>query len=209
MNKIKKLYRSVLRMHLNYINRKRLNNNSFSLIAINCVGGVVSYELGLRFNSPTVNLWFSSSDYLIFLKNLKYYLCECEMKHDVEESKAHGYPVGILDDIRVYFQHYLTFEQAYEKWIERAKRVDFENLYIVMVQRDGCTEKNIKEFNELGFEHKVIFTSKEYPEFESAFHIHNSELGINEVKNLCEYQGKFTGKRILDGFDWVTFFNDK
>lgn len=29
------------------------------------------------------------------------------------------------------------------------------------------------------------------------------------VKNLCDYQSKFTGKRWLDEFDWISFLNER
>lgn len=165
--------------------------------------------MGLRFNSPTINLWFKPKDYIKFLKNLKYYLYECKMQQDVDESQKYKYPVGILDDIRIYFQHYESYESAKEKWYKRVKRINFDNLYIVMVQRDGCTEAEIEEFDELKYKHKIIFTVKNYPEYKSAYYIQNSEKDMTEVKNLCDYQGKFTGKRIFDEFDWIQFLNKR
>ena len=203
----KKVYRKILRYNLNQRNRSKLKNTDFSLLSMNCVGGVVLHELGLRFNSPTINLRFTAKDYLKFLKNLNHYLYEVDLVYSKGESLKCGFPVGRLDDISIYFQHYISFEEAKKKWFERVKRINLDNLYIVMVQRDGCTKNEVEEFDKLAFKHKVIFTSKEFPEFQSAFYIPNSEIGDNEVKNLCDYQTKLCGKRILDEFDWIEFFN--
>ena len=71
---------------------------------------MVSHELGLRFNSPTVNLWFKPGEFIKFLSRLEYYLYDCEIQRDVQSSVERGYPVGRLDDIHVYFTHYESFE---------------------------------------------------------------------------------------------------
>ena len=41
------------------------------------------------------------------------------------------YPVGMLDDIRINFMHYESFEQAKEKWIERCNRIDKSNMFVI------------------------------------------------------------------------------
>lgn len=56
---------------------------------------------------------------------------------------------------------------------------------------------------------KVIFTVKEYPQYRSAYYIPKSEVDIQNVKNLCDYQSRFTGKRWLDEFDWISFLNER
>lgn len=57
-----------------------------------------------------------------------------------------------------------------------------DNLYIIMVQKDGCTEQDICSFDSLKFKHKVIFTVKEYPQYRSAYYIPKSEVDIQNVK---------------------------
>lgn len=71
--KLSKTYRALLRHKLNLKNRKQLTNHDFTLIASNCVCGIL-HELGLRFDTPTVNLWFESEDYIKFLENMSDYL---------------------------------------------------------------------------------------------------------------------------------------
>lgn len=206
---LNKLYRKTLRRYINKKYQKNIKNKDCSIISMNCVGGVVSHELGLRFNSPTVNLWFKPKEFIRFLSHLEYYLYDCEMQIDVEVSDKCGYPVGKLDDINVYFTHYETFEQAKQKWNERLKRLKMDNIYIVMVQKDGCTEEDIHSFDNLKYKHKVIFTTKEYPQYHSTYYIPKSEEDECNLKNLCGYQSKFTGKRWLDGFDWISFLNER
>ena len=39
---------------------RRLTNLAPSILSLDCVGGVMAHDLRLRFNSPTVNLFFES-----------------------------------------------------------------------------------------------------------------------------------------------------
>ena len=135
MEKINKIYRRILRMHMDKEYQRKIKNKDCSIISMNCVGGVVSHELGLRFNSPTVNLWFTPKEFIKFLSQLEHYLYDCKIEMDEKNSEKYGYPVGKLEDIHVYFTHYETFELAKQKWIERLKRLNMDNLYIIMVQK--------------------------------------------------------------------------
>ena len=202
-------YRKILRNHISKKYKKNIKNKDCSIISMNCIGGVVSHELGLRFNSPTVNLWFEPRDYIKFLSNLEFYLFGCEIEIDEQYTKEYSYPVGKLDDIHIYFTHYESFEQAKQKWNQRLKRLNLDNIYIIMVQKDGCTKQDILSFDKLKYKHKVIFTATEYPWCNSGYHIPKSEENEDNVRNLIEFKNKFTGKRWLDEFDWISFLNKR
>lgn len=90
--KISTYYRAFLRMALNAENKKRLSNRNFTILCNNCVGGVILHELGERFNSPTVNLFFGAEDYIKFLEKLDYYLSQTL----VEVQSDKDYPVAKL-----------------------------------------------------------------------------------------------------------------
>lgn len=145
--KISKYYRSFLRRKLNAENRKRLTNKNFTVLCNNCVGGVILHELGERFNSPTVNLFFKAEDYLKFLENLDYYLKQALV--EVESEK--NYPVAKLDDITIYFMHYSSFDEAKTTWQKRVARINKNNLYVIFVQQSGCTERVLEEFDKLPY----------------------------------------------------------
>lgn len=81
------------------MNTKKLKYKDFSFISVNCLGGVISHDLGLQFLSPTINLFFESEDYIKFVENLQYYL-KLELEEDTAEE---SYPVGKLGDIRIFF----------------------------------------------------------------------------------------------------------
>lgn len=72
--RISVIYRTFMRFGLNLHNRSRLTNKNFSIICNNCVGGILYHELGLKFMSPTINLFIEAGEYISFLKKMEYYL---------------------------------------------------------------------------------------------------------------------------------------
>lgn len=88
------------------------------MICNNCIGALILKDLGLRYNSPFVNLWIKSEDYYKLCKNFKEY-----MNYDIVQvqDSSVNYPVGKLNDILIYFMQYDNFENAKLKWDERKK----------------------------------------------------------------------------------------
>lgn len=203
-------YRALLRLFMNIKNRKRLINREFSIISSNCTGGVICHELGVRFDSPFVNVHINAPDFIKILKNLHYYV-NCNMM-EVKNS-GEKYPVGRLDDVTIYGDHYADFDELKSKWEERTKRIHWDSLYVIMTERDWCRKQDIKEFDKLDYCHKVVFVSKPMPEIYSSVYIPRSEEKIqteqHKVIGLTSYTGKFTGKRYIDYFDYVGFLNEK
>lgn len=202
----KVIYRETLRWPINMANRSRLSNGNPSIISNNCNGGVICHDLGLRFNSPTVNLYFPFPDYVRFCERLEYYLSLPKPAMREGPSVAEGCPTGVLEDVMLIFVHYPTFEQARDKWFDRARRVSMNNLYLMLAQRDGCTDDDVRAFDALPYDHKVAFTSKPMHDVAcSCFLPEFVEGGC--VKVLTEYTSRFTGNRIIDAFDYVGFLN--
>lgn len=134
------------------------------------------------------------------------------IKGDMKEVTIAGinYPIGEIDGKRLYGQHYSNFDQLKYKWNERRKRINWDNVYVFMIERDGCTYKDLINFDKLPYEHKVIFTKKEYPEIKSSIVLPNSyDINNDEVNNLLVYKSKFSILRILDEYDYVSFFNNQ
>lgn len=190
--------------HKLYIMRKRrkLKNPAPTIISSNCNGGIILHDLGLRFNTPTINLYFNSIDFLKFLSDLNGYLAE-EL---VEVECEFDYPAGRLGDITIYFMHYPSFGDAKTKWDERKKRIDMNNLFIMMTEKNGCAYEMLKEFDRLPYKNKVIFTHKLYPDISSAVYMkgfeNNDEVGI-----LSDWKPGFWKRRYIDDFDYVSFLN--
>ncbi len=206
---IRTFSRKFSRKYLNRRNIKRLKNTDFSLITANCIGGVISHDLGLRFLSPTVNLFFMPEDYLKFCESLREYTALPLV--EIEPPNGEKYPCGSLGDITVYGMHYKTFEEFEHKWRERCERINFDNLYFAMSRRDNCTEDLVKRFDNLPHKNKVIFVDRPMPEIKSAFYIKGTESKNEKdsIINVLEYKGEYTGKRYIDDFDYVSFLNNR
>ena len=187
------------------IKRMRLKNKTMTVLSSNCNGAYMLHDLGCPFNSPTVNLYFLPEHFLKFVRNPEVYL-------SAEVKEVHlpdiDFPVGQLDDILLFFMHYDTFAQAKEAWVRRAGRVDMHNVYLVMTDKNGCTYEQIREFDELPYQNKVIFTHRQYREFASACYIPGFEDDA-EVGILSDWKPQLLRRRWLDDFDSVRFFNQK
>ena len=191
--------------HRIYIERKRrkLKNHNPTIIASNCNGGYILHDLGLRFNTPTINLFILATDYLKFVKNLDYYLAQ-----ELEEIESNlDYPVGKLADIRIFFMHYKSFDEAKQKWVERSKRIDKNNIFLMMTDKNVCTHDLMIEFDNLPYKNKVIFTHKPQPDIRSAVYIKGFE-SEGEVGILSDWKPGFWKRRYLDDYDYVSFLNN-
>lgn len=209
--KVSATYRRILRIKINKNNRSLLKNKDFSIIASNCVGGVITHELGLRFNTPTVNMYFEPQHFVRFCQNLPYYLNYPDFREVKDLSKEVGYPVIRLDDIVIHMVHYRSAEEAEVAWKRRAKRVNYNNLFLILVDRDGCDPETMREFDKLPYKHKAFLSYKENPEISCNVCIPDSEVCVDnqkQVRDLCQYQSKFTGLRWLDKWDYVRFLNE-
>lgn len=195
----------------NYIilKRKKLKNTDISIIASNCNGGVVSSDLGLRFNSPFVNLFLKADDFVKMLDDLKGYMEE-DLCFIQEVDSIYGqtsYPTAYLKDVKIYFMHYKSSEEALEAWNRRKMRINWDNLYVVFTDRSGCTQEILEMFDKLPYKNKVVFTHVPHPEIRSSFYVKGYEKE-EKVGILSEYQnGKYSYRRQLDQFDFVNWFN--
>lgn len=188
---------------INTRNRQMLRNKDFSLISENCNGGFILHDLGIRFNSPTVNLFFYPKDFIKYVKNLKYY---SSLKLEFIRKANINYPIGKLDDIEIYFMHYETEELAKQKWEERTKRINYDNIFILMTDRDGCTEEDLQEFDSLPYKNKVILTHLPHENIKSCFYIKGFE-DQKEIGHIYRFKNETTGKKFYDDFDYVSWFN--
>jgi len=186
--------------YTDYIRAKYDYDNNPSLICSNCIGGIIYNNLGLRFLSPTINLWMTNKDLIKLVSKLEEYVAE-EL---VDNGEYEGYPTGKLKDITLYFNHYPTFEEAKTKWNERKQRINFDNLY-VMLGDDGLSYEDIKALNSLHCKRMVVFTAKQYPELDFTFQLKKyekeSHVGFFAVRSLDGF------REFEKEFDYVNWLN--
>ena len=182
-------------------NKKRLKNTNPTIVSINCNGGTIAHDLGLRHNSQFVNLWLFSKDFIKYLSNFDYYN---SLPLVFIESSEYDYPVGMVGDIAIHFTHYSTNEEAQIKWDERKIRIDKNNMFIMMT--DKCAKEDMEAFDLLPYENKVIFTHMPYNDIKSSFYIKGFEQE-ESVGILSNYISKKSIYKWYDQFDYVEWFN--
>ena len=198
-----------LRQHYTAYQRWRLHNTNITLISSNCTGGGILRDLNLPFTSPFINLFIKPHDFIKLCENLEHYMGSAF--HDVySEPHPEGgvYPVALLDDIPIHFMHYSSAEEAFAQWEKRKARMDWDNIYILCTDRDGCTYEDLLRFDQLKYRHKAILCNQKYPEIQSAFYIPGFE-NQNSVGNIINYINDHTYKKYYDLFDYVGWFNGK
>lgn len=198
---------------LRTIDRLRLKNKNFSIICNNCIGTLIYHKHNLPFLSPTINMQISPDDYIKFCDNLKYYLSlDLEEFKECDDSwfRSIGgdrieFPVGRLGDIVIYFQHYKTFEEANRAWIRRKARINFDNLYFILLDNKPSVE-TIQKFNALEYPKKLyMYYSGEY-EFENCFKIKNLE---NTPYSWYQDMPRFwLKKKFFEQFDFEKWLSD-
>ena len=77
-----------LHNRINQSNQRRLINKTPSLICSNCTGGFIYHWLGLKFNSPFINLYLKDSDFVKALSNWEEFL-RFEIKEDLNTESRH------------------------------------------------------------------------------------------------------------------------
>lgn len=173
------------------IKRKQLRVSGFTVISQNCIGGVFCHDMGLPFQSPTVNLSFSANDFIRFVENLEHYLSlEPEFYWDEE------YPVGRLGDLKLHCVHYDTCTQAWEDWERRKKRVELNKVLVLATDRDGFDAALFERWKQISYP-KVLFTARQ--EFadhpDSVYFPEYQKLGC--VPNLIPKRGFYKGELLM------------
>lgn len=127
-----------------------------TFFSVNCWAGLLYHWLRLPFRSPTINMFITGKDFIKFLKEPGLYLdTELEFKRMRYDGYLdREYPVALCKDVELHFNHYNDFASAKAKWDERAARINWERVIVVM-----CTEDSgiAEEFSMLPYEKKMCF----------------------------------------------------
>lgn len=86
--------RRMFRFFSNIKRRHCMKNHDLSVFCNNCLAGCILHDFGIKFNSPTINLFIPFPDYIEFVKNIKYYVSA--PIHDITTDTS--YPIGWLDN---------------------------------------------------------------------------------------------------------------
>lgn len=156
LKRFRKYFLSSLRKR-NFKNIK-VNNPNVSLLTNNCVGGCIYHDLGLKFLSPTINLFIPVDDFINFVCNFEQYTLNGLL---IESTASSECPVGILmcdnlPNVEVQFIHYKTFDEAKNKWDERIQRVDLDNSYCIISSADKINDEIIEKAKKIKIPYKIL-----------------------------------------------------
>ena len=191
---LKSFYYTQKRRIVSRIVKKKVNISDVSLISQNCVGGVIYHDVKQKFLSPTINLFILPKDFIKFVNNLDYYL---SLTPKVEMGK--DYPIGTLGDVKINFMHYSSPQEALEKWEERKQRVNFDKIFVILVERDGFDDEDFKEFLKIKYP-KILFTRNEK-------YISNNSVYLKKFKNEKELPDIIPGRYMYKNMTLVKLVN--
>lgn len=197
----------ILRKLRLYVCRVKIRSKDLgrTIICNNCLGGILYHDLGMRFNSPFINLMIPTSQYVDLLKNL-YYIGDFDLVDAT--PKGCRYPIGLLHSkYELHFMHYNSFEEAKRKWEERVKRINYESLYVILVETHSSTYQDLVNFDNLPFQNKILITHKPFPEIKCSVPIKGYD-GKNLNGEIFGPMNRW-GKTIYDQIDWLTFLDLK
>jgi len=185
--------------------KSRVKNPAPSIISCDCFGTFIYHNLGMQFNSPTINLTIEAFDFIFFVKNLKGCL-DAELK---EEKSDKPYPCGYIEyngrKIIVNFVHYDSFESAKLSWDERKTRVDYSNIYIV-IDTLSPDKELFDEFLTIENDHKLFISNVK---FDSPYSVVPRIYKKKTAKPglILLYKSRWAAKRWMDDIDYVNFIN--
>ncbi|WP_051554820.1 DUF1919 domain-containing protein [Maribacter antarcticus] len=192
-------------------NIKRLTNTDFVIVSRNCWGGQVYQHLQQPYNTPFVGLFLFGPCYMKLLANFDDYMkldLDFIMVSKYPESK-NNYPIGLLNDVEIHFQHYETEVEAREKWNRRKARMlentDKDSYFFMVCDRRRINTEDLTSFHELPFKNMVSFAFCDLPEGTVGNHIKffTSKRNItNKIPN-----GKKRFKLTFLYFDVVHWLN--
>jgi uncharacterized protein (DUF1919 family) len=182
------LLKKQIETHYKYINKIKID--SFSIISSNCWAGSVYEDIKSPYQTPTVGLFFYAPCFIEFLKDLQGFMnVTPEFISSSRYPEANlfriendPYPIGLLkNSVEIHFLHYKSDQEALEKWERRKQRINWDKLFIACTDRDRMTPELMKEFDELTYTHKVLFTAKKHSTIKCAVQIeafkNQSEVG--------------------------------
>ena len=134
----------------------RFINEKVSIISNHCWGGFTYHLLRAEFLSPFINMYIYQEDYIRLLESFDDYMKDevVYYKNEYEINLKREYPVALLGDIELHFNHYKSFEEAKVKWDNRKQRINRDKMFVEMQTED---EEIAKRFDRLPFERKAVF----------------------------------------------------
>lgn len=190
--------------HIANEKRQKLKGNEISIMASNCLGGLLYHTYGLKFLSPLVNTRINSNEFVKLILNYKETINL--PLHFIHSSNP--FPVAKLNDIIVNFVHYHNVKEAELKWYDRIKRINEEHLFVILNDNDGLTEDDLYALDHCPIQNILVFTAKKYTNHRCTFWLPPFE-GQDYVGNTMR-KDWIKGEMLVEKyFDFAGWFQQK
>ena len=117
----------------------KIKNSNISILSDYCDAGFLYHKFGMKFLSPTINMFADNENFYSFLlnlrENMKKKLKKVENEVEYEYMGQYTYPRGKIGDIQWVFNHDIYFESAAERWQRGVDRFNWDNYLIIMTIR--------------------------------------------------------------------------
>lgn len=213
MNSIKSFfkphYHKLVRM-AKWWRRIGLKSKDFTIISNNCTGGYVYQYYGISYKTPTEGLYFITSDYLKLVERPEYYFTHDVVLIEPQESVLAkrgltiDYPVGLIDDIEVYFMHYHDPKEAIDKWKRRSSRMNLNKVFYLLTETELMQEGDVRRFSELIVTKKlsgVCLTLRDY-------HLPYTQFVPDVPEDEDNSNAAWYPELIIKCIDWKTTLNN-
>lgn len=209
MSRLPRIIKNRINMAFYFFRRRmmirRYKGGAVSILSNNCVGALMCHDVGIQFNTPTVNLWMTCDDFLDYIENIQEFnkVHVSEVKNAASES-----PVGILGGrVTINFTHYRDFNQARDAWNRRKARVDMNNLFVVMSDNSDISDASIERFKKLPYRKIMFVNSMRKAELLGTCGFY-ARGDFSKGFNISDFWG-LTGKRFYYQFDFISWLNGK
>lgn len=161
------------------------------------------HDVGMQFNTPTVNLWMTVGDFLKFAGDLRGRLSAIPVCVELPGCKYPAAKVG--GDVTLHFTHYRSYAEAEDAWMRRRKRVDTSNVVLVVSDNSDATDEELAKFMALPYR-KIMFV---YSHRKAEILGGNGFLVRGDFSsgfNVTDFEG-LSGRRFYHQFDFVSWLN--
>lgn len=170
----------------------KIKESNISILSDNCFAGFLYHYFGLKFLTPTINMYCDHEAYYSFLENLQENMTrQMEKVEDYAETPFLGrfmFPRGRVGKVEWQFNHDVEFETAAARWKRGCERFNWNNYLTIMTIR---SDEMAYKFDALPIEHKIGFYWK--------------DLGLKSVVYIPEWNDPAI--RAKFGYDFSTIVN--
>ena len=187
--------------------KSRVKSRDFTVISNNCWAGSLYRYFDLPYLSPTAGLYFFADDYLKFITDLHHYI-EQDMRFipadkskyadELQHRNQLHVPIGVLDDVEIVFLHYKTEQEAKEKWVRRAKKINWDNLFIKFSRMNLCTDEHIERFCQLPYRNKFVLNIYKKTKFDCEYYWIGEKNNDEIIRDTTPFPGNLS---LIDLFE--------